>query len=72
MDYLEGRYCYSKRRWALIALLIIFWKRPVKFACLFASKEWLVSNKTLYSHFVAIFYSLRGPYSKEKNSVEAF
>ena len=55
MDYLEGRYCYFKRWWALIALLIIFWKRPVEFACLFASKEWLVSNKILYIHFEAIF-----------------
>ena len=59
MDYLEGRYCYFKRWWALIALLIIFWKRPVEFACLFAIKEWLeewfVSNKSLYIYFVAIF-----------------
>ena len=61
MDYLEGRYCYFKRWWALIALLIIFWKRPVEFARLFASREWLeewfISNKSLYIHFVAIFVS---------------
>ena len=62
MDYLEGRYCYLKRWWALIALLIIFWERPVQFACFFASKEWLeelfVSNKSLYIYFVAIFVTV--------------
>ena len=58
MDNLEGCYCYFERWWALIALLIIFLKRPVEFAGLFAIKEalewWFVLNKSLYIYFVAI------------------
>ena len=42
MDYLEGRYCYFEGWWALIALLIIFWKGPV-------------SIKSLNINFLAIF-----------------
>lgn len=57
MDYLEGRYCYFKRGRALIAFLIIFWKKAVDFSWLLTNEGWLVSNQSPYFYFVAIFVS---------------